>query len=120
MLNPYFILFIMLLFGLILGLGVSAASFLLGPKKPTPTKLQVYESGLPVTSTSEKPFSVKFYLVAIFFILFDIESIFLYLWATNFDNLGWFGLIEVGIFLFTLVIGYLYIIKRGALHWDRI
>ncbi len=120
MLNPYFMLLTMLLFGLLLGLGVSGASFLLGPKKPNPKKLEVYESGLPVTSTAEKPFSVKFYLVAIFFILFDIESIFLYLWAANFDDLGWFGLAEVGIFLFTLVIGYLYIVKRGALRWDRI
>jgi len=120
MLNPYFILFLMLLFGLILGLGVSGLSFILGPKKPNPKKLEVYECGLPATSTAENPFSIKFYLVAIFFILFDIESIFMYLWAINFEALGWFGLVEIGIFLVTLVVGYLYIIKRAALRWDRI
>lgn len=117
MLNPYFIIFIMLLFGLILGLGVSGLSFLVGPKKPNKKKLEVYECGMPITTTAERPFSVKFYLVAIFFILFDIESIFMYLWAANFDALGWFGLVEVGIFLLTLVAGYIYILKRGALRW---
>lgn len=120
MLNAYFILFVMLSFGVVLGLGVSIASFLIGPKKPNPRKAEVYECGLPVTSTAEQPFSIKFYLVAIFFILFDIESIFVYLWAANFDHLGWFGIAEIGIFIFTLVAGYIYILKRGALRWDRL
>lgn len=119
-LNPYFVIFLIISFGLVLGLGVSALSFFLGPKKPNKSKLEVYECGLPITSTAEHRLSVKFYLVAILFILFDIETIFLYLWSAAFDYLGWFGIVEVGLFLLTLVIGYIYVLKRGALHWDTV
>lgn len=87
-LNPYFIIFVILCFGLLLGFGVSAVSLFLGPKKPSKMKMQVYECGVPITSTAEHRFSVKFYLTAILFILFDIESIFIYLWASAFDYLG--------------------------------
>jgi NADH-quinone oxidoreductase subunit A len=62
--------------------------------------------------------SVKFYLTAILFILFDIETVFLYLWADMFDYLGWFGLVEVGIFVTLLMVGYVYVLKRGALKWE--
>jgi NADH-quinone oxidoreductase subunit A len=62
--------------------------------------------------------SVKFYLTAILFILFDIETIFLYLWATTFRSLGWFGVVEIVVFLAILVAGYVYVVKRGALEWD--
>ncbi len=119
-LNPYFVLFLMLAFGLALGFGVSGASLFLGPKKPNPAKLQPYECGLPIRSTADNRFSVKFYLVAILFILFDIETIFLYLWAMAFEDLGWFGLVEIGLFVATLLVGYVYVIKRGALRWDRV
>jgi NADH-quinone oxidoreductase subunit A len=118
-LNPYFVLFIILAFGLILGLGVSGLSFILGPKKPNSRKLEVYECGLPITSNAEHRFSVKFYLTAILFILFDIETIFMYLWASLFDVLKWFGIFEVGAFIFTLLIGFIYILKRDALHWEN-
>lgn len=117
-LPPYFTLFLVLAVGLALGLGVSGLSFLFGPKKPNPVKEEVYECGLPAKSTADHRFSIKFYLVAILFIFFDIETVFLYMWAVAFDSLGWFGLIEVAIFLFTLVVGYIYIIKRNALDWD--
>ena len=117
-LNPYFVILLMLLFGLFLGLGVSGLSLLLGPRKPNPSKLEVYECGLPITSTAGHRFSVKFYLTAILFILFDIETIFMYLWSVAFNYLGWFGVIEVGIFILTLVVGYIYVLKRGALRWD--
>ncbi len=117
-LNPYFVVFLILAFGLALGLGVSAVSFFLGPKKPNSRKLEAYECGLPITSTAEHRLSIKFYLVAILFILFDIETIFMYLWAVAFDYLGWFGVVEVGLFMLTLVIGYIYVLKRGALRWE--
>jgi len=117
-LNPYFVIFLILIFGLALGLGVSAVSFFLGPKKPNKSKLEAYECGLPITSSAEHRLSVKFYLVAILFILFDIETVFLYLWSVAFDYLGWFGIVEVGLFVLTLVIGYIYVLKRGALRWD--
>ncbi len=120
MISPYLIIFTMLCFGLALGLGVSAISLFLGPKKPNPMKSEVYECGLPVTSTAEHKFSVKFYLTAILFILFDIESIFVYLWASAFDYLAWFGIIEIAIFIATLVLGYIYVLKREALRWDSV
>jgi len=118
-LNPYFVILLILLFGLLLGLGVSALSLYLGPKKPNASKLEVYECGLPAMSNAEHRFSVKFYLTAILFILFDIETIFMYLWSALFDTLTWFGIAEVGIFIFTLVVGFVYILKRDALHWDN-
>jgi NADH-quinone oxidoreductase subunit A len=119
-LNSYFVIFFILAFGLVLGFGVSGLSFLLGPKKPNTSKLEAYECGLPITSTAEHRLSIKFYLVAILFILFDIETIFMYLWAVAFDYLGWFGAAEIGLFVLTLAIGYIYVLKRGALGWDTI
>jgi NADH-quinone oxidoreductase subunit A len=116
--NPYLPILLILIFGLALGLGVSGVSLFLGPKKPNSSKLEVYECGLPVTSSAENRFSIKFYLTAILFILFDIETIFMYLWSTECDYLGWFGIVEVGIFIATLSIGYIYVLKRGALRWD--
>lgn len=119
-LSPYFVIFIVLTIGLVLGLGVSGLSFLLGPKKPNTSKLEVYECGLPITSTAEHRFSIKFYLTAILFILFDIETIFMYLWAVMFDCLGWFGVVEIGLFVLTLLVGYIFVLKRGALRWDAV
>lgn len=116
--NPYLPILLILIFGLALGLGFSGLSLFLGPKKPNSHKLEVYECGLPVTSSAENRFSIMFYLTAILFILFDIETIFMYLWSSAFDYLGWFGIVEVGIFIATLTVGYIYVLKRGALRWD--
>ncbi len=93
----------------------------LGPQRPTETKLAPYESGVPVASrvgTARERFSIKFYLVAIMFVIFDIEAVFLYPWAVNFKALGLFGLVEMLIFLGILFSGYIYIVKRGALKWE--
>ena len=119
-LNSYFVIFLIIVFGLALGLGVSAVSFFLGPKKPNKSKFEAYECGLPITSTAEHKLSIKFYLVAILFILLDIETIFLYLWSVAFDTLSWFGLAEVGLFVLTLLVGFIYVLKRGALRWDDV
>lgn len=116
--SPYFPILFAGILGLLIAGGAVAASFVLGPKKPNPAKLDVYECGVPVIGTARQRLSVKFYLTAILFILFDIETVFLYLWASAFDVLGWFGIIEVGLFLATLLAGYVYILKRGALNWD--
>jgi NADH-quinone oxidoreductase subunit A len=116
--NPYLPILLVLVFGLVLGLGVSGLSFFLGPKKSNPRKFEVYECGLPISSTAERRFSVKFYLTAILFILFDIETIFMFLWSVAFHTLGWFGVIEIAIFVGILAAGYVYVLKRGALRWD--
>lgn len=116
--NSYIPVLLVLIFGLILGGTLSAFAYFLGPKKYLKEKMDPYECGVPkVTSAAEK-MSVKFYLTAILFILFDIETVFLYLWAITFDQLGWLGLIEVAVFVLILIVGYVYVLRRGALEWD--
>ncbi len=115
--NPYLPVLIVLIFGVVLGAILSALAHFVGPHHMTKVKLEPYECGVPAVGERDK-MSVKFYLTAILFILFDIETVFLYLWATTFRQLGWFGLIEVFTFLVILVAGYVYVVKRGALEWD--
>ncbi|HYM20298.1 MAG TPA: NADH-quinone oxidoreductase subunit A [Candidatus Kapabacteria bacterium] len=89
-----------------------------GPKRPNKEKLSTYESGMqPIGSTRERV-SVKYYMVAMLFIIFDIEIVFLYPWAVTFDKLGAFALWEMFLFIALLFIGYIYIVKKGALEWD--
>jgi NADH-quinone oxidoreductase subunit A len=116
--NPYLPVLAVLIFAFSLGLIVSIASMLLGPKKYNKVKYSTYECGLPLVTSARERMSVKFYLTAILFILFDIETVFLFLWAKTFDKLGWFGLVEVVVFIAILVAGYVYVLKRGALEWD--
>ncbi len=108
----------MLTIGVILGVVFLNLQKLLGPNRPNKEKLSTYESGmLPVSSAHER-FSVKYYMVAVLFILFDIEVIFLYPWAVNFRALGLFGYVEMVLFISILFVGYFYILKKGALQWD--
>ncbi len=93
-------------------------SGLVGPRKPTPAKLAPYESGMPPIGSARQRFSIRYYLTAVLFILFDIEIIFFYPWAVLFRELGWFGLIEMGVFTLTLLIGFVYIWKKGGFDWD--
>lgn len=93
-------------------------SILFGPRKPTPTKLSPYESGMTPFGQAMRRMPIRFYLIATLFILFDIEVIFLYPWAIVFRQLAWFGLIEMVIFLLILIVGYVYVWKKGALEWD--
>ncbi len=81
-------------------------------------KLEPYECGMRPVGGARVRFSIKFYLVAMLFILFDIEAIFFYPWASVHRWLGWFGLVEMGIFVAILLVGYVYIWKRGAFQWD--
>ncbi|MFN8674362.1 MAG: NADH-quinone oxidoreductase subunit A [Candidatus Sericytochromatia bacterium] len=91
----------------------------LGKKKFDLVKLSSYEAGLDkVVGTARERFSVKFYLVAIVFILFDVETVFMFPWAVNFRTLGTDGFIEMILFIFILLAGFIYIIKKGALKWD--
>jgi NADH-quinone oxidoreductase subunit A len=90
----------------------------LGPRRPNKVKNQAYECGIDPVGTARSRFSVKFYVIAMLFILFDIEAIFLYPWAVMFQQLRLFGLLEMLTFLGFLVMGYIYLWKRGALEWD--
>jgi NADH-quinone oxidoreductase subunit A len=117
-LNPYLPVLIFLIFGFIFGCIVSAASWVIGPRKYNKAKMEVYECGVPTVTSAQEKNSVKFYLTAILFILFDIETVFLFLWAKTFNKLGMFGFVEVMIFMVILIVGYIYVVKRGALEWD--
>jgi len=104
---------------------IIGASHLLAPRRPTPSKLAPYESGMPPLGDAHERFSIKFYLVAVLFILFDIETVFLIPWATIFLSGGGVGslstgflLVEMLVFLLILFVGYIYVWKRGAFQWD--
>ena len=90
----------------------------LGPYHPNTEKQSTYESGMTPVKSARERFSVKYYMVAVLFILFDIEVVFLYPWAVNFRVLGLFGYVEMVIFIAILLAGYFYILKKGALQWD--
>lgn len=91
---------------------------LVGPKRKTADKLTPFESGIESVGNARQPFSIKYFLVAILFVLFDVEVIFMYPWAVNFRDLGWTGLVEMFIFMGTLLAGFIYILKKGALDWE--
>ncbi|MCL4395506.1 MAG: NADH-quinone oxidoreductase subunit A [Chloroflexi bacterium] len=93
-------------------------SFLVGPRRPTAAKLQAYESGMPPFGSARRRISIKYYLTAVLFILFDIEIIFFYPWAVLFRQLKLFGLIEMGIFILVLLIGYVYVWRKGGFNWE--
>src|SRR5687767_12173478 len=104
-----------------LGVGFAAfmigLSLLLGPKNATPEKLAPYECGMPPVGDARERQSVKFYLVAMIFLLFDIEVAFLYPWAMALRDLGWNGFVQVVLFLLLLTAGYVYIWRKGVLEW---
>jgi NADH-quinone oxidoreductase subunit A len=90
----------------------------LGPKRQTADKLTPFESGIEVVGNARTPVSIKYFLVAILFVLFDVEVIFMYPWAVNFKSMGVDGLIEMFIFMATLLLGFIYVLKKGALDWN--
>lgn len=91
---------------------------LVGPKRKTTDKLQSFESGIESIGNARLPFSIKYFLTAILFVMFDVEVIFMYPWAVNFAALGTTGFIEMLLFIGTLLLGFVYIIKKGALSWN--
>ncbi len=109
---------------IMIGLGVGfaagsvALSQFLGPKKPTPEKLAPYECGMPAVGDARERQSVKFYLVAMIFLLFDIEVAFLYPWAVAFKDLGMMGFVQVLSFFGLLTTGYIYVWRKGAFDWS--
>ena len=91
---------------------------LLGPKRTTTDKLVNFESGIPSVGNARQPMSIKYFLVAILFVLFDVEVIFFYPYAVNFRSLGWNGFLAVLMFVGFFLCGFIYIIKKGALKWE--
>lgn len=107
---------------LIVALGFIAATMLithaLGPKRKTQTKGETFECGIESQGNARMPFNIKYFLVAILFVLFDVEVIFMYPWAVNFKTLGTNGFIEMLVFIALLLTGFFYILKKGALKWE--
>jgi len=118
MLENYIPIFLMIAVGVLFGLFMVKLNEWLGPKRPSEEKLSTYESGMEPVRTARERFSVTFYLVAMLFILFDIEVVFLYPWAVSFDKLGLLGLITMTVFIAILLLGYIYVWRKGALEWD--
>ena len=121
MLQPYVPLLILIAFVVANAVLILGLSHVLSSYRRTPTKLAPYESGVPVLGDARERFSVKFYLVAMLFIIFDIETVFMIPWAVAFRQLAELGgllIVEMFIFILVLGVGYVYIWKRGALEWD--
>ena len=117
-LKDYFSIIIFVLISIILSCGFIALNFIFSPKNPDPEKLSPYECGFEPFSDSRMEFDVRFYLVAILFIIFDLEIAFLFPWAISLGKIGLFGFISMMIFLFILTIGFIYEWKKGALDWE--
>jgi NADH-quinone oxidoreductase subunit A len=115
--EAYLPIVMMLGLGVIAGIVFTNINRWIGPKHPTEEKLSTYESGMEPVRTARERFSVKFYLVAMLFIIFDIEIVFMYPWAVKFQELGLAGFVEMMVFIVILLIGYLYISRKGALEW---
>ena len=94
-------------------------SLVLGMRKPSPEKLTPYECGMQPVGTARDRFSVKFYLVAMLFLLFDIEAVFLFPWAVVYRELDLLGFVEMLLFILAVLAGYIYVWKKGALEWER-
>ena len=117
-LKDYFPIILFLIIALILSFGFIIINFLFSPKKPDPEKLSAYECGFEPFNDSRMEFDIRFYLVAILFIIFDLEIAFLFPWAISLGKIGFLGFISMMIFLFILTIGFIYEWKKGALDWD--
>jgi NADH-quinone oxidoreductase subunit A len=117
--REYLGILLLLLFGSFFGLLTLVIGRFFRLSRPYQEKLIAYESGNEPTEAPRMRFSVKFYLIAILFVLFDVEAIYLYPWAVTFDHLGLFALVEMLFFIFLLLVGYVYAWKKGALEWTK-
>lgn len=118
-LQSYAPLFLHLVLAMALSGLILLLSSVVGWRRPSRVKAQAYECGMNPTGDAREPFSVNFYLVAMVFILFDVEAIFLYPWAYIFRELRWFGFVEMLLYIVILLVGYFYLWKKGALDWNR-
>ena len=113
----YIPIFIFLVLAILFPTATIIVAKLLRPSTPFLTKMEAYECGIKAASGSRGRYTVRFYIVAILFVIFDVETIFLFPWAVRYKQLGWFGVAEAGVFLGFLVVGYIWAYKKGALEW---
>ena len=119
MLSQYIPVIVGVLWAALLAALFVGVSLLFGPNRPTPEKRSTYECGIdPMLGDARARFSIKFYVVAVLFLLFDVEVVFMYPWAVLLRKLGLLGLIEMMTFLLVLVVAFVYVWKKGALNWE--
>ena len=119
MLSEYTPILLLTIVAAAFAVGSVVASRRLGPNRPNPTKLAAYECGNePLADVVNQRFSVKFYMVAMMFLIFDVETVFLYPWAVVYRSMGWFGVGQMAVFLGLLGVAFVYEIGRGGLKWD--
>jgi NADH-quinone oxidoreductase subunit A len=118
MLDNYLPILVFIVIGILFGVGPLVAGFVLGPRRPDAEKLSPYECGFEAFEDSRMKFDVRYYLVAILFIIFDLEIAFLFPWAVALDQIGMTGFLAMMVFLAILVVGFVYEWKKGALEWE--
>jgi NADH-quinone oxidoreductase subunit A len=118
MLENYLPILVFIALGIAFGLAPMVISWFITPKNPDPAKLSPYECGFDAFEDARMPFDVKFYLIAILFIIFDLETAFLFPWAVVIHDIGWYGFTAMMIFLGLLAIGFIFEWKKGALEWE--
>jgi len=112
-------LVIAIYFQMVLGIAITMMllPLLLRPKNPNPVKSMAYESGMPPIGNAQQRYTVRYYIIAMLFVIFDIEAVFFYPWAVAFNVIGWYGLIEMVLFIVLLLVAYVYAWRKGALDW---
>ncbi|MGO9240650.1 MAG: NADH-quinone oxidoreductase subunit A [Bryobacteraceae bacterium] len=113
----YLPLFVFLVVALLFPVVLLWAAALVRPSNPGQVKMEAYECGIQAASDSRGRYTVRFYIIAILFVIFDVETVFLFPWAVRYRQLGWFGVGEVSVFLAILIVGYIWAWKKGALEW---
>ncbi len=114
----YLPIFILSIFAVAIPAIIIILSSLLGPKNPNPVKLSIYECGMTTIGTTRVPVAVKYYMMALAFLIFDLEVVFMYPWATIFKELRAVGFIEVMFFILVLLVGYIYLYEKGVFEWE--
>ena len=114
----YIPILVVIVFAVLIVAIIVGASHILGPKIPQKTKLSVYECGMKTIGPTRMPMNIRYYIVAMLFLIFDIEIMFLYPWALVTGSLKMFGFLEMLVFVIILLVGYLYVWKKGALEWQ--
>jgi NADH-quinone oxidoreductase subunit A len=109
---------VFLLLGTMVGVGMLVFSRILRPRNPYPEKLITYESGITPFTDARQKFTIRYYIIAMLFLIFDIEAVFLYPWAVAYNSIGLYGFVEMVIFITILLVGYIYAWKKGALEWE--
>lgn len=118
MLADYIPILLILFLAVVLSAALLTVSYLLGPKRYRQKKLTPYESGIDPVGDAREKFSLRYYLVGALFILFDVEIVFLFVWAVVFKELGTLAFVEIIVFLIIILAGYFYVLKRGVFEWD--